>query len=97
MPVYEHLCKACNKEFEASYSIKVDPPNICPLCNTKGKVIRLISPVAGRVELGHQEFKAKVKEDRVNLRREMRKNENLRANVVGETAYHQMKLRDEKN
>jgi len=97
MPTYEHLCKACNKEFEDSYSIKADPPNICPLCNTKGKVTRLISSCAGRVELGHQEFKAKVKEDRANLRREIRKNENLRANIIGETAYHQMKLRDEKN
>jgi putative FmdB family regulatory protein len=97
MPTYEHLCKNCNKEFEDFYSIKAEPPNICPLCNAKGKVVRLISAVAGRVELGHAEFRQKAKEDATSLRREMRKNENLRANIVGETAYHQMKLRDDKN
>ncbi len=88
MPTYEHFCKACNKEFEDSYSIKAEPPNICPLCNTKGKVKRLISSCAGRVELGHAEFKQKAKEDANSLRRELRKNENLKANIVGEDYYN---------
>ncbi len=94
MPTYEHLCEACNEEFEDDYSIVKDPPTTCPLCKVEGKVKRLISGGSGRgiVTLGHQEFKEKAVTDANNLRREIRSNENIRANIIGEDTYHQSEL-----
>ncbi len=42
MAEYEHICEACGFEWTACYSIKEDPPKICPKCNKK-KAKRLIS------------------------------------------------------
>ncbi len=91
MPTYEHKCEACNQEFELEYKM-VDPvPTVCPLCGTDGKVKRLISNLcSGRVLLTGQDLKDKVKQDTVALKNEIARNENVRANYMGETQYHNM-------
>ena len=43
MPCYDHLCQDCKHQWEDTYSIKADVPNVCPNCKTEGKVMRLIS------------------------------------------------------
>lgn len=91
MPTYEHLCSACDSEFEDIYSINADPPTTCPLCNVEGKVKRLISGTAkGIVELGPQELQAHILSERVRIKKEFNKNENLRANIIGEAKYNQI-------
>lgn len=90
MPTYEHLCLECSHEWEDEYSIKVDPPTVCPKCSTEGKVKRLISGGSGKgkVELTGQEYKEKVMSDAQSLRREAYRNENVMANLIGESKYH---------
>lgn len=96
MPTYEHLCEACNEEFEDEYSILKDPPTTCPICKVDGKVKRLISLTNGVVELGHQEFKEQAVVDRKKLRNKLKNNENHKANIIGEDKYHQSELNKSK-
>lgn len=42
MPSYDHSCSHCKYEWEENYSIKEDPPKICPKCKSES-VKRLIS------------------------------------------------------
>lgn len=90
MPTYEHLCQSCNYEWEDEYSIKADPPTVCPECKCEGQVKRLISGGSGkgRVELTGHEYKEKVMSDAQALKREAYRNENVMANLVGESKYH---------
>lgn len=89
MPAYDHLCENCEKEFELEYSMKDDPPTLCPLCGVDGQVKRLISyATPGRVELSGKDFQNKIKEDAKSLARETVHNENLRANLIGENKYN---------
>jgi hypothetical protein len=93
MPTYEHLCQSCNYEWEDEYSIKADPPTTCPQCKSEGQVKRLISGGSGkgRVELTGHEYKEKVMSDAKALKREAYRNENVMANLVGESKYHRNK------
>jgi putative FmdB family regulatory protein len=90
MPTYEHVCLECNHEWEDDYSIKADPPTVCPSCKFEGKVKRLISGGSGKgkVELTGHEYKEKVMSDATALKREAYRNENVMANLVGESKYH---------
>lgn len=91
MPEYLHFCNKCQQEFEDSYSIKADPPTLCPLCGEEGGVKRLISSAtAGKVVLEGNELKESIAKDREKLKREMRTNENLKANIVGESNFHRI-------
>jgi putative FmdB family regulatory protein len=93
MPFYDHLCEACNYEWEDFYSMTTNPPTICPSCNTEGKCKRLISDsYSVRVPLTGQELKEKIKKERKEIASKINKDENLKANVVGESAYHEHKL-----
>jgi putative FmdB family regulatory protein len=85
MPTYEHLCQSCSHEWEEFYSIKSDPPTVCPSCKTEGTVKRLISGGSGKgkVELTGHEYKEKVMSDANALKREAYRNENVMANLVG--------------
>lgn len=91
MPTYEHLCGACNKEFEDVYSINSDPPEICPLCNVSGQVKRLISGGSGRgiVELTGNDLAAHLRSEGKKLAASAGRDEKLLANLVGEDRYHQ--------
>ena len=99
MPTYLHICNAehCNHEWEEFYSMKDDPPTICPKCKIEGKVQRLISGGSGRgiVELTGNELKAKVKQDAAEYKNRAMKDQNLRANLVGEDSYQRNVVRNE--
>ena len=89
MPTYEHLCRACNQEFEDIYGMKEPIPTKCPNCNVEGKVERLISGGSGKgiVELTGQELKAHVLAEGQKLKHEANKNEKVLANLVGDDKY----------
>lgn len=101
MPTYEMKCfqEGCEHEWEDFFSIKADPPTVCPKCNTEGKVKRLISGGSGRgvVELTGNELKQKVMADAAALKREAYSNENVLANLVGDTKLHNNTLSFEKD
>lgn len=92
MPEYEHQCtdEKCAHEWEAAYSIKADPPKVCPKCGqeTAKRVISL-GP-RGIVELGGQELIAKLKSDAKQIQREASKDAKKYANLIGEERYHQI-------
>lgn len=90
MPTYEHRCDTCKYEWEDEYSIKVDPPKICPACQAE-TVVRLISLGGkGVVELSGQELVDKCKVDAKQIMKEASKNANKYASLLGEDKYHQM-------
>lgn len=90
MPVYEHFCGNCNEEFEDIYSAQSPVLTLCPLCGVDGKVKRQIpSIVHGRVPLTGQELKQQLKKDSVSIKNKIKKDENLKANIVGEQKYEQ--------
>ncbi len=98
MPTYEHLCKACGHEWEDFYSIKKDPPTVCPECEVEGQVKRLVSGGSGRgiVVLTGHDLQAHCREEGKKIAREAAKDENLRANLIGEDRYHQQCLQTER-
>lgn len=87
MAVYEHKCDACNHEFELEYSIKADPPKVCPQCG-KEEVRRMISSGMSRMELSPTEFIERLPEDKRKLMKEIGGNESRFANLVGESSYN---------
>ncbi len=93
MPNYEHVCTdtECNHEWEDTYSIKLDPPTICPKClkETAKRVIGYATP--GKVELAGQDYIDSIKADAKKLKREMHTNENMYANMLGESKYQSLK------
>lgn len=70
----------------------------CPLCKAAGLPPhcpkRLISGGSGRgiVELTGNDLTTKIKEDGLKLSRELHTSERKRANMTGESAYHQQQL-----
>jgi len=93
MPTYEHLCNTCKHEWEDTYSIKVDPPKVCPQCQAE-TVTRLISLSGkGVVELTGQELIDKIKSDANNLKKEAAQKEKVYANLLGEQKYHDLQTR----
>lgn len=97
MPYYDHICQACNQEFEEFYSITKDPPTICSLCGVEGQVKRLISDaVHGSVKLEGQDLKKHIVSEREKLKKEISNNENTRANIVGEKKYQEQVVASEK-
>lgn len=98
MPTYEHRCKSCEHEWEDFYKITQDPPTVCPSCKTEGQVQRLVSGGSGRgiVILTGHERKAYVQAEGAKMAKQMATDENLRANFVGEEAYHQSQLSNSK-
>jgi putative FmdB family regulatory protein len=93
MPTYEHRCDTCKHEWEASYSIKVDPPKTCPSCQAE-TVTRLIS-LGGRgvVELTGQDLIDKVKADAQQLKKDAHAKEKVYANLLGEQKYHDLQTK----
>jgi len=98
MPTYEHKCQNvdCGYEWEDEYSIKSDPPKICPECKEE-TAMRIISGGAGKgiVVLAGHELSAKLKEDTIKLKKELSTNENTYANFVGEDRYQGNKIYNE--
>lgn len=94
MPTYEHLCEKCHHEWDEFYSIKSDPPNVCPSCGGKDCVKRLVSGGSGKgiMILSGRELRRKISSEAASYRRKAATDENLRANLVGEDVYHQQVL-----
>lgn len=97
MPTYEHLCNACEHEWEQVYGMTVDPPTLCPDCGVDGKVNRLISGGSGpgimRKTAG--ETRASMAAETRALKERAKTDENFRANLVGEENYNQRVLKTE--
>lgn len=93
MPTYEHKC-TCGHEWEDFYSIKADPPTICPSCEQEGGVDRLISGGSGRgiVVLTGRDLKTQIFHDAMKARKRAATDETYRANIIGEDKYHQSQL-----
>lgn len=88
MPSYDHGCR-CGFEWEDFYSIKADPPTVCPECKQEGGVQRFVSGGAGRgiVELSGRELKESIKTGAAAMQRDAATSEKTLANLVGESKY----------
>src|SRR5690606_1601419 len=96
MPWYEHECTECGYEWEDLYGVNTDPPTECPKCG-KHSAKRLISVTYGRVQLSGRELQQSVLDAAKVVQKEANKNENLQANLVGESKYEAMVQRREAN
>lgn len=86
MPYYDHECERCGYLWEEFYSMNADPPTECPKCKGPAKRVILKCPMT-KVALGRNELKQHIKEEEGKIRKQMKTDENLRANIMGETAY----------
>lgn len=91
MPVYDYICENDNCEYEWDDLVDAanPAPTTCPECGeeTVRKVMSLCAP--GRVELGRLEKRDKIKQDTAKLIQEASRNENLCANLVGESKFEE--------
>jgi len=89
MPTYLYECPVHGK-FEEIHSITYKLTE-CPKCETEGKkteIKRLINFASGiLVEPNAQELKGKLDKEVADFKKELAKNENLRANIIGEDSY----------
>jgi putative FmdB family regulatory protein len=84
MPTYDHLCEACQQEFEDTYSIHAPIPTACPNCGVEGQVKRLIScNVSAQVELTGRDLVQKLWKEGKDIARQARKDEKLARNLYG--------------
>ena len=91
MPTYDHECYECQYEWEDFYSINAEPPKICPKCN--GKARRVIKTVpACKVVLTGIELKQYIKEEQNKIRKQIKNDENFKANITGEEAHHNTQI-----
>lgn len=96
MAIYEHICTDCSFEWEDEYSIKQDPPKICPKCH-KETAKRLISfGGKGIVELYGQDLVDKCKADGKKMKNEAYGDEKKYANYLGEAKYEQLQKQMDK-
>lgn len=95
MPTYEYLAKCCNHEWEEVRSIVAPDPTHCPKCGAEGNITHLISGGSGkgRVELYGNELTEKVKADAKQLSRDMANSEKTYSNMLGESKYHELQTR----
>lgn len=93
MPEYEHSCQneTCYHEWCETYSIKADPPKLCPKCGQE-TAKRVISGGSGRgiVELTGNDLTDKVKADVAQMKRDLPTNERMYSNMVGENRYQEL-------
>ena len=89
MPIYEHKCEACEHVWEDYFSSYKSPvPEECPECKVKDKVIRLVSWCSGKVDLSGRELIQSLRAQGKKLNQQAKSNENLAANLIGETKYN---------
>lgn len=92
MPEYEHQCKneECKHEWSDTYSIKQDPPKVCPKCNQE-TAVRLISLGGrGKVALYGKELLEQVKVDTDKLKKDIYTSEKMYSNFLGEDKYQKI-------
>lgn len=92
MPEYEHKCtdEKCGHEWEDTYSIKTDPPKVCPKCNQETAKRLISSGPRGVVELTGQDLVDKIRADANAIKKDAAKKEKVYANLLGEQKYHQL-------
>ncbi len=99
MPTYIHSCTnpECLHEWEDEYSIKADPPKVCPKCNQE-TAKRMISGGSGKgiVELTGLDLQTKIKEDARKLSREAGGSDRVLANLIGEDRFHQIQTAEDR-
>jgi len=97
MPTYEHLCNACEHEWEVVYGMTVDPPTLCPSCEVDGQVKRLISGGSGPgiMRRTGAEMKAGMAGEARKISQRAQTDEKFLANLVGEEKYHNQLLQKE--
>ena len=101
MPEYLYLCETNNKEFDAEHSIKTELEE-CMICAELGmpnhKPKRLIAGrTSARVELGEQEYRAKIKQDAKDYKREVYQSEEKYANIIGPEKYNHIQTQMDRN
>jgi putative FmdB family regulatory protein len=87
MPTYDHACYECEYEWEDVYSIHADPPTVCPKCGGKARRVINTAP-ACKVKLEGAELKRHIKEERKKIKHQLKSDESLRANLMGEDKFH---------
>lgn len=99
MPTYCHVCKDenCKYEWEEEYSIKDDPPKICPKCKQETAKRVIAAAVGGTVELYGQELVSKLREDGAKMRKEVYANEYKYADIIGSDKYQAITKQMENN
>jgi len=99
MPEYEHICEneKCQHAWNDTYSIKADPPKICPKCNME-TAKRLISGGGhGKMILNDDEWKASLKDETRKLEKDIYSDSKKYANFIGEDRYHSIQSQMDKN
>ncbi len=97
MPTYVHECQTCLYQWEDLFKMSEAVPEECPDCHEKGSVKRIPALCApGKVELNQQDMKANIKAGAQQLRRDASKNENLQANLMGESNYQSLTKHQDK-
>jgi len=98
MPTYSHQCtnEECNHEWDAEYSIKADPPKVCPKCGkeTAKRIIAMATP--GKVELYGTELYNKLVEDGQKMKKDAHRSEKIYANMIGEDRYQSIQTQMDK-
>lgn len=95
MPTYVHFCedKNCSHEWEDYYSIKQDPPKVCPKCKQETARRGINNTNVGVVELTGKEYVAKVKADAQKFKKDIYNSEKLYSNVLGESKYQEVQTK----
>lgn len=97
MPTYEFQCDKCEGVSEDILGINDPPPEVCPLCEEKNCLKKIISlPAQGKVELTGHELKAQLKQDAQKMKKDILGNENKLANALGEEKFQKTTVQREK-
>ena len=95
MPNYDHACYECEYEWEDFYSITVDPPTVCPKCGGKARRVILSVPAA-KVKLEGRELKEHIAEEQKKIKKQLKNDSKLKANLMGEENYHNTQVNIQK-
>jgi putative FmdB family regulatory protein len=87
MPCYEHKCESCEHIWEDLFKISDPVPAECPNCGASN-IKRLMSWSSGKVELTGKELTDTLKAQGKKIAASAMKNENVLANLVGESKYN---------
>ena len=89
MPCFDLECTECNHFIEDFYLTTTEkPPTECPECHQQTLKKLFPNNVIVRVAFGAQEMQQHLKEEKQKIRKELKTNENLRANLAGNENYH---------
>ena len=76
MPTYDYYCSACQQDIEVFQSIKDAVLDVCPECNKKGKIRRMISSGAGIIFKGSGFYETDYKSKKPQAEQKLPKEKN---------------------